>query len=120
MFGPFLYDQDTIDKVVPEGIIGNYALGHIEDDSFIVEYVGRSDTDLHDRLPHELGKYTHFKFSSAASAIEAYQKECTNWHEFGGEKKYLANKIHPDKPDNIKFAFCPICARRILDKINKK
>ena len=120
MFGPFSYDQPTIDNVVPTGIIGNYALGHIEDDSFIVEYVGRSDTDLRDRLPHSLGKYTHFKFSSASSAIEAYQKECINWHEFGGEKGYLANKIHPDKPDGVKLAFCPICTRRILDKINKK
>lgn len=120
MDGPFKYNKDTINELIPNGAIGNYALGHIEDNAFIVEYVGRSDENLLTRIPHSIGKYTHFKVSLASSPFEAYQKECTNWHDFGGEDGYLDNKIHPDKPDGIKLAFCPICAKRIIDKLNKR
>lgn len=117
-YGPFAYNQITINEKIPEGVIGNYALGHIEGDAFVVEYVGRSDTDLRERLPHDIGQYTHFKVSIASSSLDAYHKECKNWREFGGETGLLDNKIHPDKPDNVKVAFCPICMRRMLDKLN--
>lgn len=120
MYGPFEYDLETINGIIPEGIIGNYALGHMENDSFIVEYVGRADKDLRKRIPHSIGKYTHFKVSQTSSPIEAYHKECINWHEFGGEENLLDNKIHPDRPDGVKLAFCPICAKRIIDKLNKR
>lgn len=119
MCGPFDYNRETINEVVPEGIIGNYALGHIEDDVFIVEYVGRADKDLKERLPHSIGKYSHFKVSQASSSINAYYKECFNWHEFGGDDGLLDNKIHPDRPDGVRFVFCPICAKRNLDKTNR-
>ncbi len=118
MYGPFEYNQKIINEIIPNNIIGNYALGHLDGISFVVEYVGRSDNDLLSRISHSLGKYTHFKFSPANSPLETYQKECLNWHDFGGENGYLDNDIHPDRPDGVKLAFCPICAKRIIDKIN--
>lgn len=118
MAGPFEYSQAEIDSIIPENIIGNYALGFLSEDgnTFYVSYVGRSDKDLHKRISHSLGKYTHFKVSQANTIIEAYQKECRNWHDFGGEEGRLDNEIHPDKPDNM-LAFCPICSQRIIDSI---
>ena len=118
MYGPFEYNQETINDLIPEGMIGNYALGHIEDNAFVVEYVGRADVDLKARLPHSIGNYSHFKFSDASSPLNAYHKECVNWHDFGGEAGCLVNKIHPDRPNGIKWAICPICTKRIMDKIN--
>lgn len=57
MNGPYQFDYATIGRFVAVNRIGNYALGHMADDNktFIVEYVGRSDTDvawrLHTHLP---------------------------------------------------------------------
>ena len=37
---------------------GNYAYGHLKENGrFVVEYVGRSDTDLNDRIKHGIGSY---------------------------------------------------------------
>lgn len=121
MNGPYKYSQKVIDEVIPDGVIGNYALGSINptNNVFVVRYVGRSDKDLKGRIGHSLGKYTHFKFSIAKSPSEAYYKECRNWHDFG-EDKLLDNDIHPDKPDGIKFIFCPVCSQRIFDNLNLK
>lgn len=121
MYGPFVYTQEEIDRIIPMNIIGNYALGYLSEDGkiFYVSYIGRSDSDLHQRISHSLGKYTHFKVSQASSILQAYQKECKNWHDFGGEEGKLDNKIHPDKPDNL-MAFCPICTQRIIDSIKLK
>lgn len=120
MDGPFDYNQETINKIVPEGVIGNYALGYVEGNTFIVQYVGRADKDLRERLPHSIGKYSHFMASRANSPMEAYHKECSNWHDFGGEEGYLDNKIHPDIPNGEKLAFCPICVKNLMDRMNKK
>ena len=118
MYGPFEYNQANIDQLVPQNMCGNYASGHLDGNTFYVEYVGRSDNDLHGRISHSLGEYSHFMFSIADSPLEAYYKECRNWHDFGGESNRLDNSIHPAKPKDIKFAFCPICVKRISDKIN--
>ncbi len=56
-------------------------------------------------------RYERFKFSYADSIQEAYEKECQNYHDFGGEEGYLRNKEHPAKPDRYEGT-CPICGRR--------
>lgn len=108
MDGPFTFDQSTIDKKVTKKSAGNYALGYMKADTFIVRYVGRSDSDLHGRLTSQLTEDPHkmFKFSYASSALEAYKKECRNYHDFGGSKS-LENDIHPDKP--VISCSCPVC-----------
>lgn len=107
MWGPYPLTQEDLDLRIPEGKIGNYAYGHInENGAFVVQYVGRSDSDLKTRMPHGIGFYELYKFSLAASVKEAFEKECCNYHDFGGSTK-LDNKIHPDKPEGKDYE-CPV------------
>jgi len=65
MNGPFGFTSDEIDDLVAGERMGNYALGEMRADTFIAQYVGRSNADLKRRLI--LG-YPKFKFSYADSA----------------------------------------------------
>ena len=108
--------EEKINEVVDSNRIGNYAYGYLNDEGiFIVRYVGRSDSDLRERLKHglydnnpESTKYERFKFSYASSPGKAYEKECRNYHDFGGEEGRLVNDVHPAKPQNSSLS-CPIC-----------
>lgn len=111
--------QEVIDCIVGKGKIGNYAYGYLnEEGSFIVRYVGRSDTDLQERIKHGIEdmrtdpscRYERFKFSYANSILEAYEKECQNYHDFGGDEEKLQNRVHPSKPDGYEGK-CPICGK---------
>ena len=92
------------------GIERTTALGYVDNKGiFRVQYVGRSDTDVNDRIKDHLGEnYAAFKFSYATSPKAAFEKECQNYHDFGGSKK-LKNNIHPDHPDNSPNWKCPVC-----------
>ena len=104
------FTSEEVDCQITKKQAGNYALGYInEKGTFIVHYVGRSDTDVNDRIKDHLNKgYTHFKFSYASSPKGAFEKECQNYHDFG-ESKILDNDIHPDLPANSKKWKCPVC-----------
>ena len=115
MEGAFPLTKEEIDRQIPEGVIGNYAFGNIVKDNagnkaFCVCYVGRADGEpLRDRIKHGIKDgYIEFKFSIAKTKKEAYEKECKNWHDFGGLEGCLDNKIHPDKPDGTDYE-CPYC-----------
>ena len=112
MKGPFLYDFEEMKNHVEEEKIGNYALGYKNNKgTFVVKYVGRSDTDLQRRLVEHISdgeKYQYFKFSYADDAVEAFEKECRNYHDFGESRK-LNNKRHPDRPDGQTNLTCPYC-----------
>lgn len=112
MKGPFRYDTDEMKNQVAEERIGNYALGYKNDKgTFVVQYVGRSDTDLQRRLVDHVEareKYEYFKFSYANDAVEAFEKECRNYHDFGESRK-LRNERHPDRPDGHTDLTCPYC-----------
>lgn len=107
MHGPYPLTYEEINKRITKKSAGNYAYGYSKDGFFYVKYVGRADSDLNDRIKHGVGKYDEFKYSYADNAKEAYEKECRNYHDFGGSDK-LDNDIHPDKPDNTNYE-CPIC-----------
>ena len=109
MRGPFALSIDSINKHVTEVSCGNYALGYIDNRrAFVVLYVGRSDTDVADRLKQHVGMlYKYFKYSYASSPKEAFEKECNNFHSFG-EVRLLDNSVHPRRPDNCDWK-CPIC-----------
>ncbi len=110
MTGPFSLDNGTIDAKVAKSRIGNYALGHVNSsDMFIVKYVGRSDACVNTRLKSHVGKHPKFKFSYASSQKEAFEKECNNYHDFGGPKGELENDIHPARPDGTNWK-CPRCS----------
>ncbi|MEQ9910075.1 hypothetical protein ABRP70_19885 [Pectobacterium odoriferum] len=104
--------SEEIDRMVTRTSAGNYALGNISSNGLLnVKYVGRADSDLNDRLKDHVGEsvnYTHFKFLYATSSKAAFEKECHNYHDFGGNQK-LNNRIHPDRPSNSKQWECPVC-----------
>ncbi len=108
MTGPFALNTSTIDSQVTKTSPGNYALGYMRDTTFIVQYVGRSDTDLNDRIGDYVDtKYKKFKYSYATSPKAAFEKECQNFHDFGGSAK-LDNDIHPARPNSASWK-CPVC-----------
>ena len=110
MKGPYSLDAKTVDANIFKESIGNYALGTIDQEGqFVVKYVGRSDADLRERIKDHLDDYPCFKFSYADDAVQAYQKECINYHDFSGDHNRLDNVIHPDKPEGRSDLKCPRC-----------
>ena len=108
MIGPFKLNAERVDEIINKGIPGNYAYGHLKENGrFVVEYVGRSDTDLNDRIKHGIGSYDMFKYSYASNIKEAFEKECKNYHDFGGWDS-LDNIYHPARPEGTDYK-CPIC-----------
>jgi len=108
MQGPYQLTDKEIDTQVTKTSPGNYGLGYTNSsNTFIVNYVARSDDDLNDRLHDWAGKYKEFKYSYAPSAKAAFEKECQNYHDFG-KKENLDNKVHPDRPNDSGWT-CPRC-----------
>jgi len=92
MNGSYLYTLEKIDSIVTKESAGNYALGYETETSFIVKYVGRSDSDVATELKTYLSNgYKRFKYSYAASPKAAFEKECKNYDDFAGKAK-LDNK----------------------------
>ena len=109
MQGSYELTRANVDAVVTKTSPGNYALGYVNnDDVFVVQYVGRADGDVASRIKQHVGeKYKRFKFSYATSPKAAFEKECKNYHDFGGSQS-LDNKIHPDRPAGTYWK-CPYC-----------
>jgi len=107
MSGPYNLNTEIIDAQVTKTSPGNYALGKENDEGkFLVEYVGRSDKDVNDRLKSWIGKTKRplFKYSYATSAKEAFEKECENYHDFVPP----GNDVHPARPEESGWK-CPRC-----------
>lgn len=109
MYGPYELNNDEISRIITRTSPGNYALGFIDKEGkFRFKYIGRADSDIAGRLKRHLNEgYTFFKYSYASSPKAAFEKECQNYHDFDENKK-LANKIHPDRPNNTNWK-CPVC-----------
>lgn len=107
------FERNTIKIQVPEDIKkGNYRIGVIEDDWFIVKYVGRAtDQTLQERLlqhknPSDVHYYDdshYFSITPADNEDDAVKQECIDFHSFGGDE-VLDNDIHPSLPDGT---LCP-------------
>ena len=110
MSGPYTLSVRKINEMVTKKSPGNYALGYSKDRTFYVKYVGRSDDNVNSRLQDWVGEYKEFKFSYASSAKAAYEKECRNYHDFGGPEGDLDNETHPAKPSGSHWR-CPVCGR---------
>lgn len=102
--GPFTLTAETISKLVTKKSPGAYALGRLTAAGFYVDYVGRSDDDLANRLQNWVGEYPHFKAGYYPTAQAAFIKECELYHDFTG----LHNKVHPARPAGTYWA-CPRC-----------
>jgi hypothetical protein len=134
MKGCYPLSHETIDQMVTRTSPGNYALGYMDGTTFMVFYVGRSDSDVKRRLHEWVGapsryeryapfakaaygslhrgplpvgipaldrvgigvdsSYTRFAYSYARSAEAAFEKECRNYHDFGGSDA-LDNEADP-------------------------
>jgi hypothetical protein len=55
MHGSYPLSDDGIDEVLTQTSPGNYALGYMEDGTFVVFYVGRADSDVRQRLHEWVG-----------------------------------------------------------------
>jgi hypothetical protein len=73
MSGSYPLSDEAIDEVLTRTSPGNYALGYMDGDTFSVFYVGRSDTDLRQRLHEWVGMpsptETHGSFAKASWGV---------------------------------------------------
>jgi hypothetical protein len=108
--GPYGLTSANINGALRYTAPGAYALGYLnQQNTFVVQYVGRSDDDLNGRLQQHagLGKYSAFKADYTVSAQAAFERECRMFHDFGGDR-LLDNKVHPARPAGRMFK-CPAC-----------
>jgi hypothetical protein len=109
MEGPYLLIPDKIDEVVTAMNIGVFALGYISDVNFVVVYVGRSDKDLNEEIKQWVFRRSDclfFKYSLFKTSKEAFEKECTCYHDFGGID--LKCECHPQRIEGTDWK-CPGC-----------
>lgn len=101
----YLLSRESVERFVRPGTPGNYILYDV---SQSIRYVGRSDTDLQQRLFDHVNEkpYQYYKCWPASSPEEAYYKECEQYHQHLGSGKLL-NKYHPATPDGTELR-CPI------------
>ena len=103
--GPYELSIEGIDRTLPMGQPGVFALGYIDAaGTFRIQSVGRDDTDLRRRLREMIGSSNKFKFASAIDSEEAFAHECELFHHF----KPRANVVHPQRPQGSNWK-CPHC-----------
>ena len=69
MSGSFPLSDEAIDETLMRTSPGNYALGYMDGDAFVVFYVGRSDGDLRQRLHDWVGMPSRYeRYASVAKA----------------------------------------------------
>lgn len=61
MKGSYPLSAEAIDAELTQKSPGNYALGYVEDDQFVVFYVGRSDSDLRRCLEDWVGAPSQYR-----------------------------------------------------------
>ena len=103
--GPFALTEAEVNQQVDRKSAGTYALDQAHDSgAFRISYVGRSDTDVNERLRQHVGKYRRFKYEYYASPEEAFAKECGLYHDFNPPSTIQ----HPPRPLGSKWK-CPHC-----------
>ena len=110
MQGPFLFTSEDIDRQVNIPSVGVFALGYLQGIDFVVIYIGRAEEDLRSTIKTWLGKdekYKMFKYCYTVSPHAAYERQCKNYHEFGGQKQ-LHNMSHPAPAEGTEWS-CPFC-----------
>ncbi len=90
----YRFQSEVIERVIPAGQPGNYALGEKnEAGEFLPKTIGRSDTDVRGELLGKVGAfhYAFFKFTTSGPR-NAYDLECAQYHTFG---RQLDSGKHP-------------------------
>ena len=104
--GSYRLTDSAVDSNVTQTSAGAYALGRLEDEKFLVSYIGRSDDNVNARLKQHVGDYDRFKYGYFSSPKTAFEKECNLYHDFDPPD----NKIHPARPNNSNWT-CPRCSK---------
>lgn len=103
--GPFPLTFEGIEDAVRGGSPGVYALGSRDlQGRFAIMSIGRSDTDVKERLRACIGAGTFFKFDYFQSEREAFERECELFHDI----KPPGNFVHPGRPKDTTLR-CPRC-----------
>ena len=108
--GPHRLTPQSITEVVTETSPGNFTLGSVQENGFCVLYVGRADRDVAKQLRSWVSQYPHYKafvFGYASSPRAAFDKECEDFHDYGGTER-LDNTVHPTQPVKTDW-LCPRC-----------
>ncbi len=104
--GPYLLNFNAVTTTVSENSPGVFALGHLDPaGKFRIAYVSRAEKNLQSRLCEHIGSDLMFKFAYCATARQAFEKECTLFHDF----KPPANCLHPARSSGSDW-LCPRCA----------
>jgi len=104
--GPYLLNFDRIASVVTPRRAGVFALGYNGGgEAFYVNYIGRSDANLRQRLLDLIGSDVSFKFAVSANARAAFMRECELFHAF----RPRGNRLHPSRPPASGWT-CPNCS----------
>ncbi len=93
--------HDNVDFVLQAKMPGVYLLQEGNSVMARPTYVGRSDTDLADRLKDHIGKATYFRAAYCFTAEEAYQLELRIYNAYKPSRNILA----PDAPSKRIFLF---------------
>ena len=105
LLGPYPLSYDSISEVVVRRSAGAFALGYVDAAGrFCVRHVGRSDTDVGEKLRRYIGAESQFKFSYFETVKAAFEKECHLFHDF----QPPCNRIHPTRPEGTRLE-CPRC-----------
>ena len=96
MYGPFVFNDKTIDSTITAKSPGVYLLGYTANGIFYVQRTGRSDVNLNARLKSAeySGQYREFKTRYCPTDVQAFHDECALWHAYGGSN----NPYHPARP----------------------
>lgn len=102
MNGSYPLTDRSIDEQILRVSPGNYALGYMEDDAFVVFYVGRSDSDLRAKLHAWVGAPSEFD-RHAVSAKAPWALRTGTTLPFGAPR--MAPVSHCSDPGYTRFAF---------------
>ena len=102
--GMLALTHDVIDAEVTQTSPGVYVLDATSSGPWTNYYVGRSDTDLNQRLHDWVGNYKYFKAAYLSSAKEAFDAECELYHALSPKD----NVNHPARPLFSTWV-CPRC-----------
>jgi hypothetical protein len=73
MSGSYPLSDEAIDEVLTRTSPGNYALGYMDDTTFVVFYVGRSDSDVRQSLHDWVGMPSRYdRYAPASKAAWAF------------------------------------------------
>ncbi|MFF4197470.1 GIY-YIG nuclease family protein [Nonomuraea sp. NPDC001831] len=101
----------VVRALIPAGLIGTYMLYR----NARPVYVGRSDSDLRQRLLRHAGnrRGEHFTYDVHFTPLQAFEVECSLFHTLRAQ---IENVIHPDQPDHMS-ARCPFCHSTLVETL---